>query len=96
MGTFDDELDNIICLTDENGRDVSFELLDLIVHDGREFVILLPHNPENDELDEVLILEVEDDDSTDHETYVGVEDENLLNEVFGKFKEKNKDNYEFV
>ena len=32
----------------------------------------------------------------EEETFVGLDDENEVNEVFNVFKEKNKENYDFV
>ena len=89
-----EELDNIIVLNDEEGNEVQFEFLDLIELDGEEYVILLP--VEDEETGEVVILKVEDTDSEDEESYVSVEDEDTLNKVFEIFKEKFKDEFDFV
>ncbi len=91
----DEELDNVIVLNDEDGNDVKFEFLDLIEYSGEEYVILLPME-EEEEADEVVILKVEDTDSADEETYVGVDDQEVLNAVFEIFKEKFKDEFNFV
>ena len=91
----DEELDNVIVLNDEDGNDVKFEFLDLIEYSGEEYVILLPME-EEEEADEVVILKVEDTDSENEETYVGVDDQEVLNAVFEIFKEKFKDEFNFV
>lgn len=90
----DEELDNIIVLNDENGNEVNFEFLDLIEYSNEEFVILLPCD-NSDEAAEVVILKVEDIDS-DEESYVSVDDENVLNVVFQIFKDKHKDEFNFL
>ena len=36
-----DELDNIVCLNDENGKECRFEFLDLITYQGAEYVSLI-------------------------------------------------------
>lgn len=90
-----EELDNIIILNDEEGKEVKFEFLDLIEYENEEYVILLPADEEEDS-DEVVILKVEDTDSDEEESYVSVDDENVLNEVFEMFKEKFKDEFDFV
>ena len=94
----DEELDNIIVLNDENGDEVKFEFLDLIELDGEEYVVLLPADEAENEDDagEVVILKVEDTDSEEEETYVSVDDEEILNKVFEMFKEKFKDEFNFV
>ncbi len=90
------EDDNIVILNDENGEEVKFEFLDLIELDGEEYVVLLPVE-ESDEPGEVVILQIEDsDDDSEEESYVSVEDEEILNKVFEIFKEKFKDDFDFV
>ena len=93
-----EELDNIIVLNDEEGNEVKFEFLDLIELDNEEYVVLLPVTEEGEEEEgEVVILKVEDtDDDSDEESYVSIEDEDTLNKVFEIFKEKFKDDFDFV
>ena len=93
-----EELDNIIILNDEDGNEVKFEFLDLVELDEEEYVVLLPVTEEGEEEEgEVVILKVEDnDDGSDEESYVSIEDEDTLNKVFEIFKEKFKDDFDFV
>ena len=94
-----EELDNIVVLNDEEGNEVQFEFLDLIELDDEEYVVLLPVTEEGEEEEgEVVILKVEDTDNedSDEESYVSVEDEEVLNRVFEIFKEKFKDDFDFV
>ena len=91
-----EELDNIIILNDENGNEVKFEFLDLMEYEGEEYIILLP-TEEGEDNDEVVILKVEDvEDDPDMETYVSIDDEDTLNAVFEMFKEKFKDEFNFL
>ena len=91
-----EELDNIIVLNDENGNEVKFEFLDLMEYEGEEYIILLP-TEEGEDNDEVVILKVEDvEDDPDMETYVSIDDEDTLNAVFEMFKEKFKDEFNFI
>lgn len=89
------ELDNIITLKDEDGSDVEFEFLDLIEYDGTEYIVLLPVE-ESDEAGEVVILKLEGAENEDDESYVSVEDQDALNAVFKIFKDKFKDEFNFV
>ena len=93
-----DELDNIIELNDEDGNVVKFEFLDLVELDGEEYVVLLPVVGEGEEGDgEVVILRLESrDEEAGEESYVGVEDEQILSKVFQIFKEKYKDEFNFM
>ena len=93
-----EEVDNIVILNDEEGNEVQFEFLDLIEYNEEEYVILLPVEDEiSEEPGEVVILRVEDtDQDSDEESYVSVEDEEVLNNVFEIFKEKFKDEFNFT
>lgn len=85
---------NIVLLTDEREDEVAYEFLDLVEYDGREFVVLLP--VEGDEEGEVVILEIEDNgEDTEEQTYVSIEDEAVLMKVFEIFKEKFRDEFDF-
>lgn len=84
--------DNIITLNDENGTEVKFEFLDLITYRGKEYVVLLPAD---DEAEEVVILQVEETDG-ETESYIGVENALTIQAVFEIFKEKFKDEFNFV
>ena len=93
-----EDLDNIVILNDEDGNEVRFEFLDLIELNNEEYVVLLPVLEEGEEDEgEVVILKVEDtDEESDEESYVSVDDETILNQVFEIFKEKFKDDFDFV
>lgn len=94
-----EELDNIVILNDEDGNEVKFEFLDLVELDDEEYVVLLPVTIEGEEEEgEVVILKIEDNDNEDaeEESYVSVEDEEILKKVFEIFKEKFKDDFDFV
>ena len=93
--TNNEELDNIIILNDEEGNEAEFEFLDLIEFEGEEYVVLLPVE-ETEDAGEVVILKLEDTESEDEESYVSVDDEEILNKVFEIFKEKFKDDFNFV
>ena len=78
---------SILTLTDENGDDVDFEYMDSIEYEGKEYLVLIPVE---DESGEIVILEIEPVDE-ETENYLSVDDEAVLNAVFGIFKEKYKD-----
>ena len=90
---------NIIILNDEDGTENKFEFLDVIEYDNEQYVVLLPveEDEESEEAGEVVILKIEDseDEESEEETYVSVEDENVLNTVFEIFKERYKDEFDF-
>ena len=91
--------DNIIILNNENGEEVKFEFLDLIELDGEEYVVLLPITEDDNQEDdgEVVILKLEStEEDSEEESYVSVDDEEVLMKVFNIFKEKFKDDFDFV
>lgn len=89
----DENLSNIITLNDENGDEVRFEFLDLVEYEGEKYVVLLPEDGDG----EVVILQLDDTDlDSEEDTFLGVEDEETLQAVFGIFKEKYKDELEFA
>ncbi len=83
--------DGIIVLTNDLGEDVEFFFLDCIELRGEEYIALIENN---DEAEEILILKIESVDD-EHENYVGIEDEDLIMEVFDIFKERHKDEFDF-
>ena len=80
-----EEETSILTLTDENGQDVDFEYLDCIAYQDKEYLVLMPEGE-----DEIVIMEIEPVDE-ENENYLAVEDEAVLDAVYGIFKEKFKD-----
>lgn len=83
----EEEQTEILTLTDENGVDVDFEYLDCIEYEGKEYLVLMPANELSTE---IVILEVEPVDE-ENENYLSVNDEAVLDAVYGIFKERYKD-----
>ena len=78
---------SILTLTDENGADVDFEYMDCIEYQGKEYLVLMPLEEESNE---IVILEVEPVDE-ENENYLAVSDEEILDAVYGIFKERYAD-----
>ena len=78
--------DSIVTLTDDDGNDFDFLLLDVVEYQGGDYLVLLPLSEEEDEEDNVLILKVEK--TEEGESYAGIEDENVLNAVFDLFNQQ--------
>lgn len=87
-----EEDESILTLTDENGEDMRFEYLDCIEYQGIEYLILMPVDEETNEL---VILQIEPVDE-ENENYLAVEDEAVLDAVYGIFKERYKDVLNFA
>ena len=82
-----EEETSILTLTDENGEDIDFEYLDCLTYQDKEYLVLMPADEAETQ---IVILEVEPVDD-ENENYLAVEDEAVLDAVYGMFKEKYKD-----
>ena len=78
---------NILTFVDENGEEVTFEYMDCIEYQGKEYLALLPVDEDSAE---VVILEIEPVDE-ENENYLTVEDEATLEAVYAIFKDHYKD-----
>lgn len=87
-----EEEESILTLTDENGEDMDFEYLDCIEYQGTEYLVLMPADESSNE---IVILAIEPVDE-ENENYLAVEDEAILDAVYGIFKERYKDVLEFA
>lgn len=76
---------NSVTLTDENGRDIEFELVDAIEHDGKKYCVLFPADMPKEERPESdpLILEYITDEDGDYLEELSDEDE--YDELYGIF-----------
>lgn len=83
----EEEESSILTLTDENGVDMDFEYLDCIEYKGKEYLVLMPADEAETQ---IVILEVQPVDE-ENENYLAVDDEAVLDAVYGIFKEKYKD-----
>ena len=81
----------IVTLVDDEGNEVEFELLDVVDYEGEEYVVLIENN---EEAQDVVILKIESVDAQT-ENFIGIDDEELLSNVFETFKEKYKDDFDF-
>ena len=79
---------------------MEFEFLDQVDYEGKRYAVLLPPvedvDGEENEDEEVLILQVEDDGNDETESYVFVDDDDILSAVFDIFKERFKDEFDFA
>ena len=89
------ENDNIIVLTDEDGTDVEFEFCASIEYEGNEYVVLLQTDDDDGEVVILQVMEDAESDDEDEVTYVGVDDEDVLQKVFDIFKEQAGDEFDF-
>ena len=75
----------IITLTTENGEKIDYELLDIVPYNNSTYTVFYPTDGSDTE---VMILIVEDMENSDQSNYIVETDEDVINEVYKKFKEK--------
>lgn len=86
----EDEFSPIITLTDDDGVDTKFEVLDVVVlENGDEFLVVAQaEETEKDDV-EVVILQIKEEDGD--EVYDTVTDEKLAQQVFDEFVKQQED-----
>ena len=90
-----EEYTNVITLTDSDGSDVDFEVLDIVPYKDHEYAVLLPVDDESDSPEAVILELLEAEEDNEEDMLQGVDDEEILNAVFNLFMEKNADEFQF-
>ena len=87
--------DAVIILTDEEGNETSYLMLDVVEYKEAAYAILIPQETDpEEESAEVLILQMEDGDDEDEMILSTVEDDSILDAVFHIFAERAEDEFE--
>lgn len=73
-----EEYTNVITLTDSDGSDVDFEVLDIIPYNDHEYAVLLPVDDESDSPEAVILELLEAEEDNEEDMLQGVEDEEIL------------------
>ena len=83
----DMEREDIVQLVDEDGKEIDFEHLMTLEHNGKSYICLVPVEPMEDVAeDELVILRLETDEDG-NDVYTSIDDEAELDEVFEKYLE---------
>ena len=90
-----EEYTNVITLTDSDGSDVDFEVLDIVPYKEHEYAVMLPVDDESDSPEAVILELLEAEEDNEEDMLQGVDDEEILNAVFNLFMEKNADEFQF-
>lgn len=88
----EEENENYITLTDDDGNDVSFEILDTVEYKDRLYAVLLPFDEDDDG---IVILEIVPGEDPEYDDFVAVEDDSLLEAIYSEFKKNYNGEYEF-
>ncbi len=90
----EEEYTNIMTLTDLDGNEIDFEILDVVPYQDSQYIVLLPADDDSDH-PEAVILEMLPSGDDEEDSFQGVDDEVVLNAVFDLFIERNKDDFQF-
>lgn len=86
MWDFDE--DSFITLTDENGNEVDFLLLDVMNYEGADYMVLMPLSDEDGEEEEEELFFLRAERTEEGEVYSSVEDEVLLNAIAAAYEKE--------
>jgi putative Holliday junction resolvase len=82
-----EEEENIVVLTDDEGNDHEFTVIDILEVEGNEYAILLPlTEDDDDEEEEAIILKIEQDEEGE-EVLVSIEDDDEWDKVAKAWEE---------
>lgn len=94
----DDALEEptLLELTDMDGNEVLYELLDVVPLNGKEYIVVVPYvEGESDAVEEVEIYEIVPDEEEDTETYVGLKSAEEVDQVYQEFKKRSEEFFSF-
>jgi len=90
-----EEYINVITLTDADGSDVDFEVLDIVPYKDGEYAVLLPVDDDSDNVEAVVLEVLAASEDGEEDMLQGVDDQEILDAVFALFMERNKDEFNF-
>ena len=80
--------DSFITLTDENGNEVDFLLLDVMNYEGADYMVLMPLSDEDGEEEEEELFFLRAERTEEGEIYSAVEDEALLQAIADTYEKE--------
>ena len=90
------EQGEILLFEAEDGTIEKYEFLDCVEYNGADYAVLLPVTDGGDEPVDVFIFEIVEELDSDTDTYVGLGDQQLIDDVYAVFCEKHKDDFNFI
>lgn len=84
---------HLVDLIDEDGNTVTFEHLDTVQYKGKDYVICIPYDDDEEVVTEVVIFLINKDKEDD--CLEQVENPEILSAVYEIFKERNREMFDF-
>lgn len=89
----DYENPHLVDLIDEDGKTVTFEHLDTVQYKGKDYVVCIPYDDDEEVVTEVVIFMINKDKEED--CLEQVEDMEIMSAVYEMFRERNADMFDF-
>ena len=74
-----------VSFTDEQGRANNFEILAVIEYEGVDYAVMLPEDGSPAYNGLLYIFEIAEELDSDTDTYIGVEDQSVIDAVYAMF-----------
>ncbi len=84
---------HLVDLIDEDGNTVTFEHLDTVQYKGKDYIVCIPYDDDEEVVTEVVIFMVNKDKEED--CLEQLEDEEIMGAVYDLFRERNADMFDF-
>lgn len=79
---------SFITLTDENGNEIDFLLLDVMEYEGSDYMVLMPLTDEDGEEEEEELFFLKAERTAEGEVYTSIEDEALLARIADTYEQE--------
>lgn len=80
---------DLVTFVSEEGDEFDLEVIDYFEYEGKEYGVLIdPDLPEDEEICEVCIMEIQVNEEEDLEEFVPVEDDELQNKLLDIFQKR--------
>ena len=77
-----------VSFTDEQGRANNFEILAVIEYEGKDYAVMLPESDSPSYNGMLYIFEVAEELDSPTDTYIGVEDQSVIDAVYEMFMDE--------
>ena len=77
-----------VSFTDEQGRANNFEILAVIEYEGVDYAVMLPEDGSPSYNGLLYIFEIAEELDSDTDTYIGVEDQDVIDAVYRMFMDE--------
>ncbi len=82
-------------IDDDTGETVPFEHLDTVRIKEDDYIVCIPYDDEETEVTEVVMFKIDKDENSE-DCLSQVVDEDLAEEIYGEFKKRNADKFDFA